>query len=63
MMDEMNISTAKWLADKVTGNNQAAIRATIDGQEWDVPLAADNRHYAEIMRQVKAGDLTIADAD
>ena len=63
MMDEMNISTAKWLADKVTGNNQAAIRATIDGQEWDVPLAPGNRHYDEIMKQVAAGTLTIADAD
>ena len=63
MMDEMNISTAKWLADNVTGNNQAAIRATIDGQEWDVPLYPGNRHYDEIMKQVAAGDLTIADAD
>ena len=62
-MNEMNISTAKWLADNVTGNNQAAIRATIDGQEWDVPLAPGNRHYDEIMKQVAAGDLTIADAD
>ena len=62
-MDEMNISTAKWLADGATGNNQAAIRATIDGQEWDVPLAVGNRHYDEIMKQVAAGDLTIADAD
>ena len=62
-MDEMNISTAKWLADKVTGNNKAAIRATIDGQEWDVPLAPGNRHYDEIMRQVEAKTLTIQDAD
>ena len=62
-MNEMNISTGKWLAYNVTVNNQAAIRATIDGQEWDVPLAPGNRHYDEIMNQVAAGDLTIADAD
>ena len=62
-MNEMNISTAKWLADKVTGNNQAAIRATIDGQQWDVPLAPGNRHYDAIMKAVAAGDLTILDAD
>ena len=62
-MDEMNISTAKWLSDRVTENKQAAIRATIDGQQWDVPLAPGNRHYDEIMRQVKAGTLTIQDAD
>jgi len=28
-----------------------------------VPLAPANRHYAEIMRQVEAGTLTIAEAD
>ena len=39
------------------------IKATIDGQVMFVPLDPANRHYAEIMRQVDAGDLTIADAD
>jgi hypothetical protein len=28
-----------------------------------VPISSDNRHYAEILRQVEAGTLTIADAD
>ena len=28
-----------------------------------VPLDPDNRHYAEILKQVKEGTLTIADAD
>jgi len=28
-----------------------------------VPLNPANTHYAEILRQVEAGDLTIADAD
>lgn len=28
-----------------------------------VPVDPANRHYAEIMRQVEAGDLTIADAE
>jgi len=39
------------------------IKATIDGVEMWVPLDPANRHYAEIMRQVAAGELTIADAD
>ena len=39
------------------------IKATIDGVEMWVPLDPANRHYAEIMRQVVAGELTIADAD
>lgn len=40
-----------------------SIKATIDGVEMFVPLDPANRHYAEIMRQVDAGELTIADAD
>jgi len=39
------------------------IKATIDGVEMWVPLDPANRHYAEIMRQVDSGKLTIADAD
>jgi hypothetical protein len=39
------------------------IKATIDGTEMFVPLDPANRHYEEIMRQVAAGELTIADAD
>ena len=39
------------------------IKATIDGVEMSVPLDPANRHYAEILHQVDAGDLTIQDAD
>ena len=39
------------------------IRATIDDTESIVPLDPDNRHYAEILEQVKEGTLTIKDAD
>ena len=39
------------------------VLANIDGQELYVPTDPANRHYAEILRQVAAGDLTIADAD
>ena len=60
-MDEMNITAAQYLTD-VDGNNNT-IRATIDGTEMNVPVAPGNRHYDEIMRQVAAGTLTIADAD
>ena len=41
----------------------AGIMATIDGQEMHVPLDSSNRHYAEILKQVADGTLTIADAD
>ena len=57
----MQISNAQHLVD-MDGNNTAIV-ATIDGNEVFVPVSQDNRHYAEIMRQLEAGDLTIADAD
>ena len=59
-MDNMNITSAQYIADEGTN---ISIRATIDGQELSVPLDPANRHYAEIMRQVDAGTLTIQDAD
>ena len=61
-MNTMTITSAKYAKDSLTGQN-ASISATIDGQEWGVPLAAGNRHYDEIMRQVDAGDLVIQEAD
>ena len=60
-MDSMIITDAQYSAD-LEGNN-ASIKATIDGTKMFVPLDPANRHYAEIMRQVDAGELTIADAD
>lgn len=59
-MDNMNITSAKYVADD-TGN--ISIIATIDGSEWGVPMSEGNRHYDEIMRQVEAGTLTIQEAE
>jgi hypothetical protein len=56
----MNIENAQYSADN--GEN-VCVNATIDGTEMSVPLDPANRHYAEILRQVEAGELTIADAD
>jgi hypothetical protein len=55
-MNNMTITSAKYV--NYMGQN-ASISATIDGQEWSVPLTPGNRHYDEIMRQVDAGDLVI----
>jgi len=45
------------------GDN-VSIAFTFDGQLHYVSLnSAGNRHYDEIMRQVAAGTITIADAD
>ena len=61
-MNEMNIENAQYMINPVTGNN-SSIQATIDGQTMSVPLDPANRHYAEILRQVEAGTLTIAEAE
>ena len=59
-MNEMDITSAQYNADE-TGN--VSIQAVIEGITISVPLAAGNRHYDEIMRQVEAGTLTIQEAD
>ena len=59
-MDIMNITSVQYQAFE--GENQS-IRAVIDGKSIVVPLDPANRHYAEIMRQVDAGELTIQEAD
>jgi len=56
----MTISFAKYLQNN---NVNTAVVATINGETMTVPLDPANRHYAEILKQVAAGDLTIADAD
>jgi len=56
----MNITNAQYIFNE--GNN-LGVKVNIDGVEMSVPLNPANRHYAEIMRQVEAGELTIADAD
>ena len=61
-MTEMQITSAQYCADPMSGAN-TSIQATVDGTEMSVPLDPANRHYAEIMRQVEAGELTIQEAD
>ena len=61
MQNFHNITNAKYLKG-VDGKN-AAVKCTINGIEWSVPMDLDNTHYAEIKRQVDAGELTIEDAD
>ena len=61
-MNEMNITSAQYQSN-LSGQENVNIKATIDGKEMYVPIDPANRHYAEILRQVAAGELTIADAD
>ena len=77
-MNEMNITSAQYTQNYIAVGEpnsegiytefaldgiNVAIQATIDGVEMSVPLDPANRHYAEIMRQVEAGTLTIAEAE
>ena len=54
----MEITSAQWVS-----SDENEIYTTIDGEAITVPTDPANRHYAEILRQVDAGELTIADAD
>ena len=62
METNMNITSATQGTDELTGN-PSSIQATIDGQLMSVPLDPSNRHYVEIMRQVEAGTLVVAEAE
>lgn len=57
----MVITNAKYFKSGEAENK--GVNATIDGVEMTVPLDENNRHYAEILKQVADGDITIADAD
>jgi len=59
----MEITQAKYITDPEFPDEVSCIKATIDGVETFVPINPANRHYAEIMRQVDAGELTIEEAD
>ena len=57
----MDITSAQYATNTSGETNQ--IIATIDGEVTSVPLDPANRHYAEIMRQVEAGNLVIQEAE
>ena len=57
----MDIKSAKYY-NSIDGE-ACGIYCIINDVEVAVPLDPANIHYAEILRQVAAGTLTIADAD
>ena len=61
MINNKVITDAKYIAD-FEGNNNT-VSCTINGVEVSVALDPANTDYAEIMRQVNAGTLTIEEAD
>ena len=59
-MEQMIITSAQYV--QIDGQVDS-IQATINDVVLSVPLSQGNRHYAEIMRQVEAGELTIEEAE
>ncbi len=59
----MDITNAKYVESNNGGAVYVSIKATIGGTTYSVPTSVGNTHYDEILRQVAAGTLTIADAD
>jgi len=57
----MVITEARYIVD-MDGNN-AGVFCRVDGIETNIPMDESNRHYAEILKQVADGDLTISDSD
>jgi hypothetical protein len=60
----MNIESAQYTTGMMDSDNtNTGIKATVDGQEVHIPLDPANRHYAEILKQIEAGTLTVAAAE
>jgi hypothetical protein len=58
----MIITEAKYIRNTIENEN-VGVFCKINGVECSVPMSTGNSDYAEILRQVAAGELTIADAD
>ena len=54
----MIITNVQYVDDK-----KRAVTATVDGKNISIPTSSNNRHYAEILKQVKEGKLTIKEAE
>ena len=59
----MIIKNAKWCDANERTGEITTLTATIDGEDLVIPKDSANMYYAEIVKQVEAKTLTIADAD
>ena len=61
----MIIENAKYVKAPLDNpdNKNTAVKVTINSVQYFVPIDEANTDYVEILRQVAAGTLTIADAD
>ncbi len=59
----MKFKNAKYIKNTLDENGTQTIEAVVNGETLHIPLDLKNRHYDEILKQVKEGTLTIKDAD
>ena len=70
-MNEIIFTSVQYMKSSISNENanMKAVTKEVNQEgnlvdtEIIVPLVAGNRHYDEIMRQVNAGTLTVAEAD
>ena len=64
-MQKIEIKNAKYQKAPLDNPDKknTHIVAEIDGVQWTIPMNTSNSDYAEILKQVADGDLTIEDAD
>lgn len=56
------ITDAQYKRNEITEENDIVF-CRVNGVESSVPMNEENADYTEILKQVAAGELTIADAD
>jgi|TARA_Y100000296_G_C4996190_1_gene167857 hypothetical protein len=61
-MNNIIITNAKYNKDIITDAN-CSISCILNGVDMSIPLDTANTDYAEILKQVADGDITIAEAD
>ena len=60
--NELDIASVKYAYDIDDTTKVAIDVVTTEGLNMSIPLSSNNRHYAEIMRRVEAGEITIEEA-
>lgn len=61
MPDRFTITNAQYIVDSDT-QVKTGVSCTVDGVISFVPLDSANAHYAEILKQVDEGTITIEDS-
>ena len=59
----MEFKNAKYIKNLLDENGKKTIEAVVNEETLHIPLDPENTHYAEILKQVKEGTLTIKDAE